>query len=105
MRERLHYAVVDTRKGHLGVSLERPRLHLLGRTSVLVSSLVEHDLMSRAGLHRGDLILEVNGSPVPCSPNEAIALVQKATTATLSYVENSEGGSPPWTLLGWLLGR
>ena len=72
VRERQHVVLLDARKGHLGLTLERGAQRLLGAPTLRVAALEERDLAYRAGLRVGDLLLEIDGAPVPRAPYEAI---------------------------------
>jgi len=96
VRERVHVAQVDPRKGHLGIELDWPRRRLLGQSALVITSLDEQDLVWRAGLRPADLLLEVDGAPVLQDPAEAIARMQQQAIIELRYV-SCEGAAVPST--------
>ena len=80
-----HFAGVDTTFGHLGVTLSN------GSGAVIIDEVHEADLVYKAGLRAGDVIISVNGTAV--STHEACLKIfddSKGTTVSVEYLTKAE---------------
>ena len=85
-----HTAKIDTSRGHLGVTLSNIDFGKTLGTGVVIEAMDAKDLVAKAGLREGDVILAINGEQVT-DHRKAFQLIEKNAKKVIEVSYSTPG--------------